>query len=256
MQEAEKGIQWVAELGLEGVCLELGDDTNDYLLSQQEVQKQFDEWRHRWGITYSSLGIGVLCKYGMSVSSHQKMAKTAIRKAIEAAFSLKIPVIQLHSFANGAINSSEDLRNTMECFRYACKYAEGTDIFVASENLLSADEQIKMIEEVGFPNFKICFDTRNPFSMKGYDVPSFLEKLFPYVYEVHLKDGIDNGNCTELGQGNSSFLRSLEVLRQYSYTGWLLLENDCQAMSRENGVVVENIVRKDMDVVRSFCAMI
>lgn len=254
--EKETQIQWVATQGLEGVELDLGDESNGYRLSLYEVQRQYDEWRYRWKINYPSLGVGDLCRYGMSVSSHQKMAKNLIKKAIDTAVSLKIPIVQLPSFVNGSINSTEGFYNTVECLQFACKYAEGTKILIGNENILSVKEQISMIEEVGYTSFRICFDTRNHFRMKKIDVPSLLERLFPYVCEVHLKDGINDEKWTGLGQGNSGFLRSIEVLKNRSYNGWLLLENDYGAISKEANIMVEEAVRKDIDIVSSLIKQI
>ena len=249
--DAGEGIRWASELGLRGIGLDFGKDANCPSLRDIEIQKHYNEWRHQWRVVYTSLGVGALHNFGMSVTAHRKMVEAAIEGAIEVATGLGISVIQLPSFGNGEISSSEDFRNTVKCLQYACKHADEAGIIVESENSRSAEEQIRMIEDVGAVNLRICFDTRNPFRMKRYNVPLLLEKLFPFVYEVHLKDGIDDRKWTRLGQGNSQFVHTLEILKEHSYTGWLLLENDYQAISRETGELLEDAVRRDIDFVRA-----
>lgn len=250
--ESQQGLIWALEKGIEGVSIDLGDDTQNYPLADKYTQINYMNWRLELGIEYPSIGVGVLCRYGMTEISNRELAKTAIGKGIEAAAALNIPVVQLPSFMNGDIRSPDGLVNTIDCLRFACDHAKDLKVLVETENTLSAEEQIKLIEDVASPNLRICFDTRNPFSKKRYEPAVLLEKLLPYVYEVHLKDGVDSHAHTELlGMGNSGFLDSFNVLKRHSYSGWLLLENDYQAMASLMGENLDKLVQSDVDFVKS-----
>jgi sugar phosphate isomerase/epimerase len=155
---------------------------------------------------------------------------------------------------NGEIHSEEDFHNTVECLRHACHSAEGTDILIGSENVLSLEDQLRLVEEVGHPKLRLYFDTRNPFHIKGYDVAPMLERVYPHVCEVHLKDGVDGGNSTLLGKGNSGFLRSMEVLIQHRYAGWVILENDYRQIAADNGISPEAGIKSDIEFVQSIMA--
>ena len=139
--------------------------------------------------------------------------------------------------------------------RHACHSAEGTDILIGSENVLSLEDQLRLVEEVGHPKLRLYFDTRNPFHIKGYDVAPMLERVYPHVCEVHLKDGVDGGNSTLLGKGNSGFLRSMEVLIQHRYAGWVILENDYRQIAADNGISPEAGIKSDIEFVQSLMAL-
>ncbi|TFG71205.1 MAG: sugar phosphate isomerase/epimerase, partial [Anaerolineales bacterium] len=103
-----------------------------------------------------------------------------------------------------------------------------------------------MIEAINAENFRIYFDTRNLFAMKGYDSVSILETMMPHICEVHIKDGVDGGPSTLLGQGNSGFADSMQVLKAHNYTGWLLLENSYGKMAKATELTAEALLKKDI----------
>ncbi|TFG72317.1 MAG: sugar phosphate isomerase/epimerase [Anaerolineales bacterium] len=251
VQNAEESLSFAAKLGLEGIEPDLGSYEQDFPLSRKEEQNKYKIWRENLGIIYPSLAINALCQYGMSDSGSKKIAELAIAKAVETAAVLDIPIVQLPSFVKGDIVSGEDFQNTVACLRYACKCAEGINVIIGSENALTAEDQLAMIEAVNSKHFKIYFDTRNLFSMKGYDSVRIMEILLPHICEIHIKDGIDNGASTLLGKGNSGFFDAMRLLSAYNYTGWLLLENNYAAMSKEIQIPAEALLREDIDTVKS-----
>lgn len=249
VQGIENRVQWAAQNGLQGIELDLGEAKDCYPLSRPEIRSQYAELRKRWNIAYPSLAVNAICSYGMSDLSDQAKAKQAIEKAVAAAEALNIPLLQLPSFAKGEIHSEEDFKNTVERLLYACHCAEGTDIMVGSENILSVADQLRLIEQVGHPKLRLYFDTRNPIHMRGFDVAPMLEQVYPHVCEVHVKDGLDSDASTLLGKGNSGFLRSFDVLIQRGYSGWLVLENDYCQIAVDSGISAEDAIKSDLEFI-------
>lgn len=247
----EPAVRWASMNGLQGIELDLGDEPDPQSLYRPEIQNQYIELGKRWEMTFPTLGVNVLCQYGMSVGSHHIKAKAAIEKAIEVADTLGIRLVQLPSFFNGKIDSEEGFQNTVECLRYACRQAEGTDILIGSENVLQVQDQFRLMKAVGHPKFNLYFDTRNHFSMKGLCVPPILEQVYRFVQEVHLKDGVNGGHSTLLGNGNSSFFGSLEVLMRRNYTGWMILENDYKEIAFDTGISPEALIKTDIELITS-----
>lgn len=248
-QGIEKAVQWASENGLQGIEVDLGEEKEFYPLSQPEVQSQYVELGKKWNISYPSLGVNALCQFGMSSSSDHPKAKAALEKAVMTAQALKIPLLQLPSFVNGEINSEEGFQNTVDCLRYVCRLAEGTGILVGSESALSTEDQLRLIKEVNHPQFRIYFDTRNPFIKHGCDVAGMLNQVYSHVAEVHLKDGVDAGPSTLLAKGNSGFLHTLDVLIRHQYSDWLVMENDYQQIAFASGISPEDALKRDIDTV-------
>jgi sugar phosphate isomerase/epimerase len=217
-----------AELGLEGIELDLGSYELGFPLSNRVVQQAYREAGEEWGIEYPSIAINALCVYGMTNpenSEKREIAITAIHKGIDAAESLKIPIVQLPSFKDGAIENETGFQLAAKCIRLACEYAQDKGIIIGTENVLSAEDNLRLLNEVGHANLKIFFDTQNPYLIKKYQVLEMIQKFGRHICEVHVKDGNDVMSGALLGKGESGFSQSIAALKEIGYTGWIHLEN-------------------------------
>ena len=78
---------------------------------------------------------------------------------------------------------------------------------MCTENILSSDENLKLVKAVGSDKLKIYFDTQNPYLNKGYYVPDMIRQLHPYIQEIHVKDGLDGElSGALLGEGDTDFM--------------------------------------------------
>jgi len=251
VQGIENRVQWAAQNGLQGIELDLGEENNPDSLCRPEIRSQYTELRNHWNVAYPSLAVNVFGSpgHGISGSPNQARTRQAIEKSVEAALALNIPLLQLPSFGTAEINSEGDFQNTVELLRYACRCAEGTELLVGSENILSTADQLRLIEQAGHPKLRLYFDTRNPFHMRGFDVAPMLEQVYPHVCEVHVKDGLNSDASTLLGKGNSGFLRSFDVLIQRGYSGWLMLENDYRQIAVDSRISAEDAIKSDIEFI-------
>ena len=209
-----RGICMAAELGLDGIELDIGSYEAGLPLSRPEVRASFSEWRESYQVAYPSLAVNALCQHGMSEPGAGQVAQACIARAVETAAALGIPLVQLPSFVAGDITTDEGFASTVECLRYACQLAEPAGIFIGSENPLPAEDQLRLVSAVAHPSLRLYFDTRNHYSMRGLDTPSILEAVYPHVIEVHLKDGTRDGRQTLLGEGDASLFASMHILAQ------------------------------------------
>ena len=56
----------------------------------------------------------------------------------------------------------------------------------------------------------------------------WLSLLLPYICQVHVKDGYEfdvEPSGALLGEGATGFYKTIDKLREYEYTGWLISEN-------------------------------
>ena len=248
-------VKAAAELGLDGLELDFGAYEDSYPLSVPTVQRAYLELAQEHHMEFPSMTIDSLNRYGLTRPLHSRRGQIAwdgIRRGLDAAAAMGIPVIQLPSFNDGAICDETDFRNTCEKIKMACALAEPLGITIASENTLSAKDTLRMVREVGYENFKIMFDTQNYLLADGRHSAALLREIHPHVVQVHLKDGY-NGKLSGsiLGTGESGFFRTAEVIRETGCTKWLLLENYYQAhpisdLARDPF----DLVKKDLAIVR------
>lgn len=218
-----------SQLGLEGIELDLGDYERNFPLSSKVIQQAYREAGEEWGISYPSIAVNALCNYGMTNPLSTKkgeIARLALKKGVEAAQALQIPIVQLPSFFDGEIKNEEDFKEFVNCMKFICSYAMDRGVIIGTENVLAAEDVKRLIEEVGFPNLKVFFDLQNHYYFKGYKISEVLRELAPYICEVHAKDG-KTGDLSGalLGQGDVDFFKSVKILKEIGYKGWIHLEN-------------------------------
>lgn len=223
------GLQIAAEFGLRGMELSLGEYEMGFPLFNRRIQERYLEEGARHGVEFPSIALNALCAHGLSrpmESVDGIIAMECLRKGMAAAAAMKIPLVQLPSFENGAINSEAEFRNACEKLRIACQLAGDLGLQVSSENNLSAEETERMVAEVGADNFGIFYDTQNYFLNRGYSQPDILRRIHPHVVQLHIKDGY-NGHLSSalLGQGETRFQETAQVIRDTRCSEWLILEN-------------------------------
>jgi sugar phosphate isomerase/epimerase len=253
------GLKIASELGLEGMELDFGEYETGFQLQNLRIQDAYLECGVKYGIEFPSMALNALNTHGMSNSRDTvdgMIAIETIRKGIEAAKRMNIPVVQLPSFHSGDIRTKEQFYNTSEKLRLACDLAEGSNIILAMENVLDAEETKQMVREVGSDRLKVFYDTQNYHLDRGYSQPELLEAIANDVVQIHVKDGY-NGVVSSalLGKGDVSFYKTAEIILRTGCTEWLLLENyyNQQPLSLWNEDAFE-LILEDIKVLRKiFC---
>jgi len=223
------GLSIASEMGLQGMELDFGDYEKGFPLSNSNIQKTYLENGKKYSVEFPSMAVNALCAHGMThpeESSDGMIAILAIKKAIQAAAEMGIPVLQLPSFDDGAIRNEVGFYNTCEKLRMACEIAQTHGIIIATENDLSVKESLKLIEEVNTSNFKIFYDTQNYYLNRGYYIRDHLNQLLPHICQIHIKDGF-NGKISSalLGNGDTDFYHTAKLIKDSKCTTWLFLEN-------------------------------
>ena len=222
--------RFAAELGLEGVQLEIGTCEDGFPLSRPSVQREFMESAAEHGIRFTSIAARVTDQYDMTQpagTEDSRIVWEAIVRSIEAAEAMGIPAVMIGSFLASDIKNEEDLVRTAEVLTDACDYAAKRGIVIAAENVLAPDDMHRMAQMINRPNLKLLFDTQNYALFRRLDPAATLEGLAPLLCDqIHVKDGSGGRiSAALLGEGDSGFFRTMETLKKIGFSGWLLLEN-------------------------------
>jgi sugar phosphate isomerase/epimerase len=245
-----------AELGFDGMQLDIGEAERGFSLSLPYVQQEYLECAKKYNIVFPSISVRELDNYGMTRpdgSVEKQIAIEGIMKAINAADSMNIPVVMLGSFEDGEIKNEADFQEVVSCLTKACDEALDKNIIIATENLLSIEENIRLFRLVDRPNLRLYFDTQNYYLRKGFNVAQMVEALFPYICEFHVKDGSDgNMSGALLGTGESGFYETMNVFIDKGYKGWINIENyyDQLPLSLMNDDPLA-LIKKDMDILKN-----
>lgn len=247
--------KFAKELGLEGVELFEGDYEHSFPLSNPYIQNAYLEESAKQGIDFSAVAVNCLDYYGLTKedgSKDKEVAILALKKAVGIAKRMGLPLIQFPAFGESRIETEEDFHSLVNYLKMACQLAGEAGISIASENALSAEENLRLIEEVGYQNLKIYMDTQNPYLNKGYSAPEMIRKLGDKICEVHVKDGKEGElSAALLGQGVTGFYDSVEALCDIGYQGFIHLENyyDQAPMNCCDKDAIE-LLRKDITILK------
>jgi len=217
------------DYGIQSVQLDLGPYVTGFPLSVPEIQDVYLEEAEKNGIILQSVACSDLGLYGMvnpKGTVKGDIAMKCIRKGIEAAARMGVPIVMLTNFRDGLITDETGFINSVEKIKWACELAAEHGITIASENALSAEQNKRLIEMINSNNFGLCFDTQNPYLRFGYYVPDMICELKDHILFIHVKDG-SNGNISSelLGDGDTSFAESVRAIKEIGYSGHILIEN-------------------------------
>lgn len=230
--EGPYGCKIAADVGFEGIQLDIGSYERNFPKTKRCVQDAYLEAADRFGIQYTSIACNELDNFDMVAQkgfTERAIAFKTITSAIDAAAAMGIPTVMVQSFKASALETDQDLERAVNVIRQVSDYAlERGEITIGLENLLSVENLLRLIDAVGKPNVKIYFDTQNYYLSEKADVAGMVEPLITHICEVHVKDGYEadiEPSGALLGKGDSGFFDTIAELRRCGYSGWLISEN-------------------------------
>jgi sugar phosphate isomerase/epimerase len=230
--EGPYGCKIAADVGFEGIQLDIGSYERNFPKTRRCVQEAYLEAADQFGIQYTAIACNELDNFDMVAQkgfNERAIAFKTITSAIDAAAAMGIPIVMVQSFKASALETSQDFERAVNVIRQVSDYAlDKGQITIGLENLLSVENLLRLIEEVGNPNVKIYFDTQNYYLDEKADVAAMVEPLIPHICEVHVKDGYEadiEPSGALLGKGDSGFFDTIAELRRCGYSGWLISEN-------------------------------
>lgn len=245
-----------AEMGFDGIQLDIGPWENGFPKARPYVQKTYLEFAAQYGIEFPSIATRVTDYYSMvdePGSRDHEIVRTGVLKAVEAAERMNIPLILVPNFEKSFIENERHFEIAAGVLQEVCRRAEGLGITIAAENTLSIAQTKKLVERVDALNFGIYYDSQNYFLANDDYPPHILEELYEYVVEVHVKDGKNKDlSGALLGTGDTGFYETIKVLKKKKYEGWIVCENYYD-MSPLCGIDDDPValIKKDIEILKA-----
>ena len=249
-QQQHIGAFEVAQkMGLEGVQVSFSTPGSEFDLRDGKVREQYYRRVDETGIQLTSLGMGILNK--LPLATHPESI-TWVSDAIDvmAAMAKEQPdkatnICLLAFFGNGDIHGQPELMDIVTAkLKTIVKKAEDNGVVFGIESYLSADDHLKIIDNVGSKAIQVYYDTANSNKM-GYDIYQEVVQLgAERICQIHCKE-----NGTLLGEGVIDFERFEASLEQAGYNDWLIIEGampkgaDVVEAYRKNFVFLDGIFR-------------
>ena len=245
-----------AQFGLDALSLNLGFQKNNYPLSETNMQKCYLEDQQKYGIEYVAIAVddfNNICIFAPKGTPDYDATRTVFRKAVQTAYALGASLIQIPGFGVSSVSDTNGFDGTVDAFQALCDIAGEKGITVALENLMLPGEFKALYEAIQRPNFYAHYDSQNYYWFKGYNQVEVLSDLYKYMCpQIHVKDGRDHMSGALLGQGNSDFEGTINLLQEKEFEGYFLLENyyDQIPLYLEHSDPYE-LLKKDIDILKN-----
>lgn len=221
--------KYVSEIGYDGLQLITGDYEKGFPLSKKVTQQAYLEEAERWGVEFASITTRVTDFFSMFApvgSEDHTVVRTGVTTAIEIARAMNIDIVMLPNFVKSDARPPERFDRLVSELQWACDLAADNGVLLAEENCMTPEDTIRLFDAVDRDNFRLYFDLQNYYINSGLHTPEIIEPLFPYIVQVHAKDG-KNGDLSgaPLGKGDVDLMASLKELQRLGYDGWYVSEN-------------------------------
>lgn len=135
---------------------------------------------------------------------------------------------------------------SVEMLKLFCEQAKKYNIEICLETDLEPRDFLRFIEQIGFNNLSINYDTGNSVSL-GYDFKEEFSIYSEYVTNIHLKDRILGGGSVYLGKGNMNFEAFFDLLKKMKYKNMFIMqayrENDGIASLKPQLNYIKSIIK-------------
>lgn len=219
-----------AEAGLDGVELNLGEFEHNLPLTDAHVRRYYLDAQQKYGVEFAAIAVNALDNsFAMPPENEQRAQERRfiLAAAVDTAAAMGVPIVQVPNFWANAIKNREEMEMAAGFLREACERAEKHGILVASENPMTVEENLELMDLVDRANFRLYFDTENPVYFSGADTAQMLRAYGDRVCQIHVKDGTDEQmSCRPLGEGHGHFYACADAIRETGYEGWIVLENN------------------------------
>lgn len=219
-------------LGIDGIQLDDWDAAaQNHPMIQPYVQKLYQDAAAQTGLSLIGMAGNALGRDGGMIfpmdSEQGRRCWSDLTNGLDACAQMKLPVYLAPAFFAGFPRTQDDRKRIAQCMKEACRYSLGTQVTVALESIFPATVLHRLIEQIGFPNFGIYYDTQNPVTYAGIDVPADIRAIGSgKIAQIHVKDGVNSiQGSVHLGMGETDFFGAAEAIREIGYEGWIVLEN-------------------------------
>ena len=225
------------ELGFEGVQVSYQTEGPESLAVKANRLK-FLEAEKESGVSIASFSIGQLCNRPLATTPE---SIDWVEDCLNAMVEMNVDQVLIPFFVNGDITQHVGhLPIVIEKLKHLAPIAEKNKKILSIESYLSAEELMKLIDEVGSDSVKVYYDVRNS-SNKNYDIFHEIELLGKnkLISQIHFKED----TCL-LGEGNINFTKVCETMEKIEYNDWIVVESSSRNDWQESQIANLQFVKK------------
>ncbi len=228
------------EAGLEGVQVWAGGAADVLDIHKPETRARYKAQMAATGLPVCSFMMGLLNQFPFATDPR---APAWLAQAIDAAKDLGVDNILVAFFGKGDLQHNRQVKEaefaeTVKRLREAAPRAKDAGVSLAVENMLSAEQNLRLLDAVNHEAVSLYYDVYNTGRSMGYDSPAEIRSLKGRISQIHYKNG-----PKYLDDDKAYFESVSAAIREIGYSGWIILETsspskDGVADARRNGAFV------------------
>jgi len=225
------------ELGFEGVQVTYQPDGPDSL-SDITNRTKFLEATKESGVSIASLCLGLLNERPLATTPE---AVGWVEDCIDTMVAMDIKQVLVPFFGNADMTEHKEHQPlVIEKFKRLAPFAEKNGKILAVESYLSAEDLMKLIDDIGSDAIKVYYDVRNS-SNKNYDIFREIALLGKHklISQIHFKE-----DSHRLGEGDINFSNVCETLEKTGYDDWVVVESSITDDWRQSQIANAQFVKK------------
>ena len=216
-------FQLTKDIGADGVEVDMGSlgqrETFASSLTNAATRRQFLDKAHELNLEISSIAMSGF--YAQSFAERTNVSRL-VQDCIDTMTAMKVGVAFLPLGVTSDLLKHPELRpQVVERLKAAGKQAAAASVVIGVETELDADEQIKLLDEVGSPAIKICYNLANAIQHQRNYVKELLRLGKDRVCQIHFSNQ-DAYWLQNDPQVNVANIKS--ALDEMDWRGWLVIE--------------------------------
>jgi L-ribulose-5-phosphate 3-epimerase len=212
-----KAVETAARLGFDGVQVSIGAPGPDghLWLSDKDLQAQYVASAKEHKIALDATYLDIL---HTNCLKSEEIAKQWVREGIEITRALNAKILMLVFFGKCAIKGEPELTAVSNALKELAPEARRANVILGFENLLNADDNLKVLDAVRSPALQVYYDIGNLTNTVGVDAPTEIRRLGKRICQFHFKDK------GYLGEGKVDLAACLNAIADIGFTGFANLE--------------------------------
>lgn len=229
------------EFGFEGLQVTLGRSPGNarMLLEDDALAGAFAAESRKNSLPLCATYIDILHVHCLK---NDPKAADFVAKGIEITRKLNAGILMTVFFGKCDLASPAEADAVVAPFKELAREAERAGVVLGFENLLPAEENLRVVERVASRAFKIYYDVANTTNMKGFDAPAEIRRLGRHICQFHFKDR------GYLGEGKVDFRAVLRAIIDIGYQGYATFETNSPSKDAAADL------RRNLNYIRSLMA--
>ena len=237
------GLEAAKQAGLEGVEVRSGNAADELDIAKIATRERLKAQMQATGLPVCSIMMGLLNDYPLATDPR---APAWLNQCIDAAQDLGAKTILVAFFSAGDLQSDKKIKEpefkvAVERLKAAAPRARDAGVTLAVENMLSAEQNLRMLDEINHEAMSVYYDVYNLGKSMGYDAAAEIRALKGRIAQIHFKNGPDY-----LDADKPFFERAADAIKEIGYSGWIVLETsspskDGVADAKRNGDYIRSL---------------